>query len=320
MVVTWLNSYRSQAAFTRSAVPTALASVIIPAHNEGQTILRCLEGLRPGIESGELEVVVVANGCSDDTADLARSFSDDITVVETEIGNKAHALNLGDDAATVFPRLYLDADVVLTSATALKIATALRDGAGEVAAPNLAVRVDGRSWAVQAYYRVWTQLPYCRQGVIGAGLYAVTEKGRSRWDRFPNLLGEDDFVRRQFSAAEHARLTDCTFVIDAPVTLGNLLKIRSRTDRGMMQLAERHPDVADSAKSGYGSSIRSLLKNPRQWFDAAVYLSIWGAARVMSRWQYRFGKNKLVWSRDNSARAAAVATVSPVATPAVAAA
>ena len=48
-------------------------SVIIPAHNEAKVIRRCLEGLLAGAPAGEEpELIVVCNGCSDDTAAIAR--------------------------------------------------------------------------------------------------------------------------------------------------------------------------------------------------------------------------------------------------------
>ena len=47
-----------------------LGSVVIPAHDESAGIRRCLDALFAGTAPGELDVVVVCNGCSDDTAAL----------------------------------------------------------------------------------------------------------------------------------------------------------------------------------------------------------------------------------------------------------
>ena len=46
-------------------------SVIIPAHNEESVIGRCLAAMLEGAQPGELEIIVVCNGCSDRTGEKA---------------------------------------------------------------------------------------------------------------------------------------------------------------------------------------------------------------------------------------------------------
>jgi glycosyltransferase involved in cell wall biosynthesis len=80
------------------------ASVVIPAHNEERVIGRCLEVLQAGLRPGELEVVVVANGCTDNTERVARSAVPAVRVVSLAEASKAAALNAGDAVASAFPR------------------------------------------------------------------------------------------------------------------------------------------------------------------------------------------------------------------------
>ena len=94
-----------------SVVP--IASVVIPAHNEEAVIGANLRRLLDGAEPGEFDVVVVANACTDRTADLARAIG--VHVIETDVPGKVNALSLGDAACRVFPRAYVDADVGLSS-------------------------------------------------------------------------------------------------------------------------------------------------------------------------------------------------------------
>ena len=61
--------------------PGHAVGIVIPAHNEETVIGRCLEVLLDGAAEGEFQVVVVPNGCSDRTADVARRYP--VTVVET---------------------------------------------------------------------------------------------------------------------------------------------------------------------------------------------------------------------------------------------
>ena len=63
------------------AVPV-LGSVVIPAHNEAKVIGRCLSGLLEGMAPGELEVIVVCNGCTDGSEDVARQFLEHTAVLE----------------------------------------------------------------------------------------------------------------------------------------------------------------------------------------------------------------------------------------------
>lgn len=80
---------------------TPLASVVIPAHDERTVIGRCLRSLADGALPGELDVIVVANACHDDTAEIARAAG--ARVVETPVAGKSHALGLGDARCRAFP-------------------------------------------------------------------------------------------------------------------------------------------------------------------------------------------------------------------------
>ena len=52
-----------------------VASVVIPAHNESNVLGPTLERIANDPLAGSLEVAVVANACSDDTAEVARSYA-----------------------------------------------------------------------------------------------------------------------------------------------------------------------------------------------------------------------------------------------------
>src|SRR6476659_6853296 len=87
-------------------------AVVIPAHDEAAVIGRCLRSIEAAVRERDLEVVVVCNGCADATADVAASFPW-ARVVEIDEASKPAALRAGDRAVSAFPRVYLDADVVV---------------------------------------------------------------------------------------------------------------------------------------------------------------------------------------------------------------
>src|ERR1700677_4126612 len=125
-----------------------MISVIIPAHNESSVIARTLRAMTEGAAPRELEVIVVCNGCDDDTAAVARGFSPSVRVIETKIASKAQALNLGDQAACGFPRVYSDADVVITIDAIRILARRLERGDVFVVAPPPSFDLAGCSWPV----------------------------------------------------------------------------------------------------------------------------------------------------------------------------
>ena len=71
-----------------------MISIVVPARNESPVIARTLKAMTNGAAPGEIDLIVVCNGCTDDTATVARSFGPPVRVIETEVGGKANALNL----------------------------------------------------------------------------------------------------------------------------------------------------------------------------------------------------------------------------------
>src|SRR6185295_3671394 len=95
----------------RVGVP--VTSVVIAAHNEEAVIGRCLDAIRAS-SGPPLDITVVANGCGDRTAGVAAERPG-VRVLDLAAAGKPGALNAGDAVASGFPRLYLDADVVLSA-------------------------------------------------------------------------------------------------------------------------------------------------------------------------------------------------------------
>ena len=180
----------------RAVTPQSpLGSVVIPAHDEAAVIGRCLDALFTGFLEGELDVVVVCNGCSDETAALALSSRYPVRVVELRSASKPAALRSGDAAARTFPRLYLDADVLMHGSAARLVLERLRSGA-LAARPPIQYEARGASAPVRSYYRARSRVPAVLGSLWGAGVYGFSATGRSRFGAFPDVVADDLWVDR----------------------------------------------------------------------------------------------------------------------------
>ena len=85
-------------------------SIIIPAHNEEAYIGRTLETLNHQAYP-QFEIIVVANGCTDRTTEVARELCDQLVIMPER--GLSRARNLGGQAARGKLLVFLDADTLL---------------------------------------------------------------------------------------------------------------------------------------------------------------------------------------------------------------
>lgn len=286
------------------------ASIVIPAHNEAIALPRLLSALcGQDVGGRRLQVVVAVNGSTDATAAVAQgqvelfaAAGHQLIVAETAIASKAAALNLGDDLASAFPRLYLDADVAL-SPTAIRRTIEVLEASAEprLAAPRIQVG-ECSSGAAAGYGRIWSQLPYVRSHVPGVGFYAVNRAGRERWWRFPIRVGADDkFVRLHFTEAEAVTIDDASFTVFLPENMPELIRVRARWNHLNRQIVRHCPGLLRQDGSRWFSSARHVIRNRSSWPDALAFITVWAAGWVYSSMPGRtMGKE---WARAESSRA-----------------
>jgi len=278
-------------------------SVVIPAYNEEAALGRTLERILDGALPGELEIIVAANGCSDRTAEVARRFGPPVSVVETDVGSKVGALNLGDQYATGYPRIYLDADIVVTIDTLREVVRALEQPGVHAAAPRVHVDTTRSSAIVRAFYRVWTSLPYFLEGMIGSGFYALSQEGRGRFERFPDVIADDGYVRLLFEPDERRIVERGRFTIHAPRNLASLIKVKTRSRLGGRELRSRFPDLLqnEAGSNLSGAGIRALLDRPSTWASLPAYAFVVGLTSIRCRLQRAQG-GATYWERDETSR------------------
>jgi glycosyltransferase involved in cell wall biosynthesis len=277
-------------------------SVVIAAHNEEAVLGRCLRRLLDGTRPGEFEVVVVANGCTDGTADIARSIPG-VRVVELATASKPAALNAGDAVAAGFPRIYLDADVELSAAGARLLAAEV-DGAPAgspvlAATPRRVLDTAGRPLPVRAYYAVNRRLPAFRDALFGRGAIALSRTGRARFDRFPEVIADDLYLDSLYLPGEKREVAEVTTVVITPRRTGDLLRRLARVRAGNAALRTTGDRVRRSRRTSWLVDV--VL--PRPWLlpAGACYAALTLAAEVAAR----RSANRATWGRDESSRSAA---------------
>ena len=95
-------------------LPEDRTTVLIPAHNEAATIQAVIAGIRSQEAGAHSRIIVVADNCSDETVDIARSAGADVIVTEGNVHKKAGALNQALDI--ILPRLQDNDEVLIQDA------------------------------------------------------------------------------------------------------------------------------------------------------------------------------------------------------------
>lgn len=273
-------------------------SILIPAHNEVGYIEPCLEALLASDDTGaEVEVIVMANGCSDGTVGAVRSYADGfaakgwpLTVLDLAQGGKMGALNAGDTAAQHSARIYVDADVVVSPPLMAQLADVLDAPEPRYASGGPVVAASG-SLFTRAYARFWADLPFCTYGVPGFGVFAVNAGGRKRWADFPDIISDDTFVRLSFLPSERHRVPA---LYHWPMIEGAapLVRVRRRQDIGVAEVKALYPALWANHDEPLADAPPIWLRALRDPIGFAAYAAVALAVRLPHRTQERWARGR----------------------------
>lgn len=282
--------------------------VIVPAHNEEAVIGRCLKAITAEQDApSEMEVVVVANGCTDRTAAIARALGNPVRVIETDVPSKTRAINLGLEGLGHQPCLIADADIECKYGALKATADVLTTPGVSVASPQLEIDTSNASWLVRAYYKVWCALPYARDRLIGGGVYGLAPEAIEQLGSFPDVIADDLYVRSSF-AFEKRRTVRCDSdgekvctTMYPPRQVRDLVAIEARRWRGSYDVRIKLGPDRQIAGNGLGSLVAGLGKS-YNLLELLGFSGVKMAGRALALFQLTFGGRR--WARDMSSRAA----------------
>ena len=261
-------------------------SIILPAHDEAAYIDACAKALLQSAalpDGWQVQVLIVANGCSDDTAARARAQAKTAAdrlwewqVIELPQGSKPGALNAGDAVARGDVLVYLDADVLVSPELLRQLTLALSSPAPAYGS-GTPVLSGGQSWVTRAYGRFWMTLPFVTDDCPGFGVFAMNRAGRSRWEAWPQIISDDTFARLNFVPAERVRIT-ATYSWPLVEGFRNLVRVRRRQNDGVVEIGALYADlIRNDGKAALALSgiIRRALRHPLGFIVyAAVALAV----------------------------------------------
>lgn len=257
----------------------AIASVVIPAHQEAATIGHCLDALLGDAIRGELQVVVAANGCTDGTAGVASAaaarLGHDVAVLDLPSTGKALAIREAERLALVAPHVFVDADVQCPTDTVRALAASLDAGA-DVAVPTRAFNLSGASRPARLYYRTWAELPWVRHQLTGRGVYALSAAARSTYDDLPDVVAEDRFATTRVSP-DKAAVVAATVVIRPPPRLQSVVRVRRRVYRGNKAVPASAHDAGLRRRFAH---LALMLSRPASWPGLLLFVSVTAAAKA----------------------------------------
>ncbi|WP_218106807.1 bifunctional polysaccharide deacetylase/glycosyltransferase family 2 protein [Micromonospora pallida] len=242
---------------------TEPVSVVVPAYNEKEGIAAAVRSLAGGDHPGGIEVVVVDDGSTDGTADIAEALRlPNVRVVRKPNGGKPSALNTGVALARFNLIVMVDGDTIFEEDSVRRLVQPFADPRVGAVAGN--VKVGNRGSLIAK----WQHIEY----VIGFNLDRRLYETLRCMPTVPGAIGA---FRRQalnqvggMTDETLAEDTDITMALgragwhvvyeetarawtEAPTTLGQLWKQRYRWSYGTIQAMWKHArSVFDRGDSG----------------------------------------------------------------------
>lgn len=258
-----------QATALRSTGPVSPCeiSVIVPAHNSAQSLPPLLRALqKQTLATDRYEVIIVDNGSSDRTSDVARRQG--VRVLRESFANRARARNRGAEVARSRLYAFTDADCVPDR----RWLEALLRGAPKapLVAGDVKLEVSERPNSVERYERLWR---FGQESWVAQG-WAATANLLVHADAFGAVAGFDDTWRHIGEDVDFCfRARDAGYELDFCAEA----VVHHEGDRRLRPLLERSYRHGYSVNQAYyrlGAGFRAWRDPwPAVWGDRALTMS-----------------------------------------------
>jgi len=276
-------------------------SLIIPAYNEENTIVRSLKNLTSSKQSFRLEIIVVCNGCTDRTETFAREFGPDVIVLSTAVPSKTKAINIAEKIARFYPIFYIDSDIIVSVESILGVAEYMQKKGILAASPKKTFALPKKKDLIHRYYEIWTDVQTHNGEMIGSGIYGVSEAGRKRFDNFPDVINDDTYFSIQFKAKERKIVELFSFTIFPPKNIIDLIRIKTRTKIGNILLKQSYPELFQNKEPTNRRYLLKSISNPGKTISILVYIMIRLAVSLNS-YRLLLMRKQIPWFKDESSR------------------
>jgi uncharacterized repeat protein (TIGR01451 family) len=225
-------------------------SVVVPAYNEEAHMASCLEAIQKQDYKGDMEVIVVNDGSTDRTAEIASKYPINLVNLKTNVG-KANALNAGIERSKGDILVFSDSDSELASDAVSLLVNSLEEhpDAGAVAGNIYINDIEGNN----GFLKRFQMIEYYTDQEISRHLQSLSGKVLV-------CPGPLFAVRRE--TAEKTMFNDRTVIEDADFTI-SVLKHNSKVMREPQ--AKAYTDAPLSLKSWFNQRKRWWYGNLQLW-------------------------------------------------------
>ncbi|MEZ8186311.1 glycosyltransferase [Shewanella sp. 5S214] len=272
-----------------------MISVLIPAYNEEKTISKLLKEYE-GLEN-LYEVIVITNGCSDNTMTEAKKFKF-VKIINLSIGSKVIAINEGIKLISGDRVMIQDADVIIKHESLVNLSN--DKNSKEYDFFTLEPKFIGGSFLVRKFYKFMMLTPVFKKGMVSAGVYIISNKVIDKVFPLPNVISDDGFVKSSLGENNLFKIKNSFSNVLIPNDLYSLVKIKTRSRMGNLQLKHIF-GFSPSVKGNEQKKLFLLAVNNKEFFSYFIYVLVTIVCRARAFIFIKLSKDD-IWERDDSNR------------------